>query len=585
MEGCGPCRRPHRRARGAAALAGLALGVAAAALGACGVRLEDDAPRVPLIPTRTPVPAETELTALTRETDRLAGLAGDLPGDLEADLATIHRRQHAVLRTTLVREQVPVDTLDASPSPVASGPAETSANTPPSTSPGATPSAEEAGADRAALAEEEARSAARSGDFAGVDDDLLAPVAALHAQRYAAATLLSGRSPEVPADPVSGDDVARLAGRTAAAVWFLEVVAARSAGGQRARAERTLASLRALLADQEAGGSRPPETLGHPLPFPVETSAQAARLAREVLTTLRSEHGAALEPLAVDHGATGIRAPHPLARSGRGGGPPLGGPPRSPSRASRERGRPPPALGGPRVALPRRRWPDRRGLGAHRPAAPGRGALPVGPRGRRAAAHGLDRCRRPGPAGDRAARPQGDVAPPRGPRRAPGALDLERCGRRAARRGAALGRADAPRASRPGRGPHRGVVGRGVRRRRWAARAAARAGAGAGAAAAPSTSSRTWSGWRAARRSPAGSSAAPGAWPASSSAASPGAAAPHRPALRERAPLPDGRWVAIDPKPVAGHPGFEVWPRCATAQRRWAPGPRCAGRCATGSRS
>ena len=23
---------------------------------------------------------------------------------------------------------------------------------------------------------------------------------------------------------------------------------------------------------------------------------------------------------------------------------------------------------------------------------------------------------------------------------------------------------------------------------------------------------------------------------------------------------PDGRWLAIDPKPLAGHPGFEVWP-------------------------
>ncbi|MGB7818931.1 MAG: hypothetical protein WBL35_09400, partial [Ornithinibacter sp.] len=103
---------------GRRALAGLVLGVAAAAVGACGVRLEDDAPRVPLIPRRTPVPAEAELTALTRETDRLAELAGDLPGNLEADLATIHRRQHAVLRTTLVREQVPVDALDASPAPV-----------------------------------------------------------------------------------------------------------------------------------------------------------------------------------------------------------------------------------------------------------------------------------------------------------------------------------------------------------------------------------------------------------------------------------------------------------------------------------
>ncbi|MGB7820432.1 MAG: hypothetical protein WBL35_17060, partial [Ornithinibacter sp.] len=81
-----------------------------------------------------------------------------------------------------------------------------------------------------------------------------------------------------------------------------------STGSQRTRAERTLAALRALLSDQEAGGSRPAETLGHPLPFPVETPARAARLARDVLTTLRSEHGAALEPLAIDHGATGIEA-------------------------------------------------------------------------------------------------------------------------------------------------------------------------------------------------------------------------------------------------------------------------------------
>ena len=80
---------------------------------ACGIRLEDDAPRVPLVPTRTPVPGEAELVALTRDTAALAELAATTPGDLAADLATIHRRQHTVLRSTLLRRHVPAEELDA----------------------------------------------------------------------------------------------------------------------------------------------------------------------------------------------------------------------------------------------------------------------------------------------------------------------------------------------------------------------------------------------------------------------------------------------------------------------------------------
>jgi hypothetical protein len=48
----------------------------------CGIRLEDDAPRLPLLPTRTPVPAEAELVALTRATAALAALAATVPGAL-----------------------------------------------------------------------------------------------------------------------------------------------------------------------------------------------------------------------------------------------------------------------------------------------------------------------------------------------------------------------------------------------------------------------------------------------------------------------------------------------------------------------
>src|SRR3954447_26823581 len=123
----------------------------------CGIRLEDDAPRVPLVPTRTPVPAEAELVALTRATEALAELAGTVPGALAEDLAELHRRQHTVLRTTLVGAGVPAELLDAQPT--ASGT--------PSGTPSAGASASPAGSDRTALAAAEGASAAVSAAFAG----------------------------------------------------------------------------------------------------------------------------------------------------------------------------------------------------------------------------------------------------------------------------------------------------------------------------------------------------------------------------------------------------------------------------------
>lgn len=307
-----PMSQGARPGVGRRAAVGLALGLAATVVSGCGVRLEDDAPRVPLIPTRTPVPAEAELVALTRDTDALAQLATGLEGDLGSDLSAIHARQHTVLRTTLIRDQVPVEGLDAGPSPSPVTSTATSAAATPQPGPTGTPSpsttADDAPAVRPTLATAEATAAAGSGTFADVGADLRAPVAALHAQRYAAATLLSGQPPQVPSDPVTGGDVAALAERTSAAVWFLEVVAARSVRAQRSRADATLVALRGLLADQVAGGSRPPDTLGHPLPFPVKTSADGARLAREALISLRSEHGAALDGLVTGHGAAGAQA-------------------------------------------------------------------------------------------------------------------------------------------------------------------------------------------------------------------------------------------------------------------------------------
>ncbi len=277
-------------------LAGVLAGVLPAA--GCGIRLEDDAPRVPLVPARTPVPAEAELVALTRDTAALAELATTVAGALAADLAALHRRQHTVLRSTLVSDGVPAADLDAAPTPSGTGSASASASA----------AAPAAGDGRTALAKDEGASAATAATFAGVATDLRATIASLHAQRYAAATLLAGRPPTVPLDPITGSHVEALAASTSAAIYFLEVVAARSTGGQRARADATLLALHDLRADQTGGGAVPDDSLGHPLPFAVDDRTAAARLARTTLTTLRASYGPELAPIVGSDGGAGLAA-------------------------------------------------------------------------------------------------------------------------------------------------------------------------------------------------------------------------------------------------------------------------------------
>lgn len=267
-------------------------------LGGCGIRLEDDAPRIPLLPTRTPLPAEDLLVALARECAVLAARAEGSASPLARTLGPLHRRQHTVLRTALVGAGVRAEVVD-SPGPSAT-PAPTSTTTTPPPSP----------VTAAALGATEAASAARAAQFAAVAMPLRAPVAALHAQRWAAATVLTGRAPSAPAagtDPVDGRAVGDLADATASAVYLLEVATARSTGAQRTRGTATLTALRAVLAEQRASGDAPEPSLGHPLPFPVATPADAVRLARAALTGLRTDHGRALADLAA-LGAPGLVA-------------------------------------------------------------------------------------------------------------------------------------------------------------------------------------------------------------------------------------------------------------------------------------
>ncbi|HQG16324.1 MAG TPA: hypothetical protein PLU20_02460 [Ornithinibacter sp.] len=303
----GEAARPgvSRRALLAASVGALALPSAA-----CGIRLEDDAPRVPLVPTRTPIPLESELVALTGGTLALAVLAGTVPGALAASLATIHRRQHTVLRTTLLRGQVPLSLVDgpaASPSASSESP---SGSPDPATSATGTPapSASPTASTVESLASAEGESAVRAAEFAGAEPDLLATLASLHAQRFAAGTLLSGTAPTVAGAAVAGDAVEAMAASTSAAIYLFEVVSARTSGRVRSRADTTLRVLRSVRADQVAGGASLGSTLGQPLPFPVTTTADAARLAREAMLALRSGYGEHLAALAATGATPGAAA-------------------------------------------------------------------------------------------------------------------------------------------------------------------------------------------------------------------------------------------------------------------------------------
>jgi len=292
----GPTRR--------AALGVLALAAAALPLAACGIRLEDDAPRVPLVPTREPLPAEGFLLALWLESGDLAAQASALGGAATAiptRLAALHREQERVLRSVLRSMGVPdravaeaeeshrraADTPTTPPATQSSAPASQGAPSPSGQpTPAATPPPSPirlGEAEAAALAPESLAG------LADVPRTSVAVAAAALAQRAAASALLGSAVtwPEQSGVPAEVAVIALDAAR--AAVYGLEVVAAQSRAPQRTLATSTLATLRARVAALEelAGEAAAPPALGYPLPFPVTTEAAARRLALHVLTGLR----------------------------------------------------------------------------------------------------------------------------------------------------------------------------------------------------------------------------------------------------------------------------------------------------------
>jgi hypothetical protein len=282
----------------------LGAGLLAVALGAssCGVRLEDDAPRLPLVPTREPIAGEDALLRLLDQTGRLASWAEALgragkPSAVATQLAPVHRQQAARLAAGLRARGVPehlvsvaqpghrLEAATAPATPKALGSLEAAAIQPP--------------AARAVLS---------------ADRYLFAMVGALLAQRSAAAQLLGARvPPDTSAWPSPQLAVGPLTS-VRAAVYGFEVVAAHAADGtpvgaqdplkatspERSRAQATLGVLRSLQTRLETltGPQAPPAELGYTLPYPVDSAASARRLARSLLGRLLATLAASLDPSA-----------------------------------------------------------------------------------------------------------------------------------------------------------------------------------------------------------------------------------------------------------------------------------------------
>ena len=312
-----PCMRPApspptspgrvgRRTAVAGAVATMAL-----ALAGCGVRLEDDAPPLPLIPTRDPVPAEPALLWLLADCRDLAEREGPHTG--------LYGEQTAVLRSALYRAGVPIETLDEVVAPRASSTTEeasatpapgvvTTSPVPPAAPPEPTPQGGTAtpsgGPTRVADDGPRADPGAaleRVDDLAGCGPGIFPLVMSLLAQRSAVILVAGPDSPRGPAhDEVRIWTYPHLAGpfagATDAAVYGFEIVAAQSRESRRESALTTLADLRRVRREQtvRAGGEVSPPAFGYPLPFPVDSEESAQRLAVHVLDGLADTLGGLL---------------------------------------------------------------------------------------------------------------------------------------------------------------------------------------------------------------------------------------------------------------------------------------------------
>lgn len=246
-----------------------------AALTGCGLRTEDDAPRLPFLPGREPLPGETLLLTLLDSCGRSAYRGAPKDVDATGILAT----QRTVLRDALLRAGVPTDVVDA--------PVEAGHDAPPADT--------QAGAELVVRCLEVAR------------DDFLPLLGALSAQRIAATTWAgSDQTWPTPSRAAWATEQATVAGdawqATQSAVWTLQYVAAHVTGATRTKVTSTLRALWTLQQDMlaAAGEHAPAPQLGQKPPATSPSAAKAAELADTALRRLREQLADGFADLAAD---------------------------------------------------------------------------------------------------------------------------------------------------------------------------------------------------------------------------------------------------------------------------------------------
>ncbi|MDQ6715049.1 MAG: DUF4439 domain-containing protein [Actinomycetota bacterium] len=246
------------------------------ALSGCDIRLEDDAPSLPLL-SRKSIPDEAVLIDAVRRTGALAQLAGRVANPAEAvtNLGRLHRTQADVLRGRLTSRGVPNHVIDT---PTAS--TTTSATAAVSAPPTAT-AADLVAAETATVA----ALLPRLGAVTAANLSVLTSVTAFCA---AAVEQLGGTLTWPASDPLPPASAGRLLDDTRAAEYAFQVVAAQTTGPTRGAALATATELGVRESELVAmvGAAAAPAPLGYALPFPVTTPETAARLAAQVLSSL-----------------------------------------------------------------------------------------------------------------------------------------------------------------------------------------------------------------------------------------------------------------------------------------------------------
>lgn len=270
--------------------------VLAAVSSACDVRLEDDAPELPLL-RRASIPDEALLIATFHEVTALAQMVGRIPSPPAqlTGLAALHATQAQVLHGRLSAGGVPDHVIaESGSSSDPTGGSGTTGSTTPGPAVSAPPPATIAAL---ASAEGTAVTAAALGAVAAATAANRTVLTSIAAQRGAAAEALGSSLAWPAADPLPSAGARSMLEATRSVAFAFQVIAAQTSGAVRdaAQATRTELARREDTLLAMAGTGTPPASLGYVLPFPVTTPDAAQKLATTTLTALVA---AGLGPLA-----------------------------------------------------------------------------------------------------------------------------------------------------------------------------------------------------------------------------------------------------------------------------------------------